>query len=142
MPAQIIGAIGLTSTAAGAYYVSTGKLDRVAAALWLANWLFASDQVHFVQVRIHSSRAATMAEKWRQGHVFLSGHVALLIVVLALCHTNVFPRLAVLAFLPVFVRGTVWFVGRRQPLDVHKLGFSELAQALVFGGLLCVAFLT
>ena len=28
MPAQIIGAIGLTSTAAGAYYVATGKLDQ------------------------------------------------------------------------------------------------------------------
>ena len=41
MPAQIIGAIGLTSTAAGAYYVATGKLDRIAVALWLANWLFA-----------------------------------------------------------------------------------------------------
>ena len=39
MPAQIIGAVGLTSTAAGAYYVATGKLDRIAVALWLANWL-------------------------------------------------------------------------------------------------------
>ena len=28
MPAQVIGAIGLTSTSAGAYYVATGKLDR------------------------------------------------------------------------------------------------------------------
>jgi hypothetical protein len=142
MPAQIVGAIGLTSTAAGAYYVSTGNLDRIAIALWLANWLFAGDQVHFVQVRIHSNRAATMEEKWRQGYMFLAGQVALLIVVLALCQMNVFPRLAVLAFLPVLVRGTLWFVRGSQPLDVHKLGFSELAQALVFGGLLCVAFLT
>ena len=52
MPAQIIGAIGLTSTAAGAYYVAAGKLDRIAVALWLANWLFAADQIHYVQVRI------------------------------------------------------------------------------------------
>ncbi len=52
MPAQVIGAIGLTSTAAGAYYVATGRLDHFAVALWLANWLFAGDQVHFVQVRI------------------------------------------------------------------------------------------
>src|SRR5664280_1251538 len=34
MPAQIIGAVGLTSTAAGAYYVATGKLDHIAVALW------------------------------------------------------------------------------------------------------------
>ncbi len=61
MPAQVIGAIGLTSTAAGAYYVATGQLNHTAIALWLANWLFAGNQIHFVQVRIHSSRAATFA---------------------------------------------------------------------------------
>src|SRR6516164_4984254 len=33
MPAQIIGAIGLTSTTAGAYYVACGRLDRTAVAL-------------------------------------------------------------------------------------------------------------
>ena len=78
MPAQIIGAIGLTSTAAGAYYVATGKLDQVALALWLANWLFAGDQIHFVQVRIHASRAATMDEKLQQGLPFFAGQVALI----------------------------------------------------------------
>ncbi len=50
MPAQIIGAIGLTSTAAGAYYVASGALDRTAVLLWIANWLFAADQIHFVQI--------------------------------------------------------------------------------------------
>ena len=67
MPAQIIGAIGLTSTAAGAYDVAAGKLDRIAVALWLANWLFAADQIHFVQMRIRSSRAASLDEKMKQG---------------------------------------------------------------------------
>jgi hypothetical protein len=141
MPAQVIGAIGLTSTAAGAYYVSTGKLDQIAIALWLANWLLAGDQVHFVQVRIHSSRAATVNQKLRQGYVFFAGQVVLLAVVLVLCGLHVFPKLAVLAFIPVLLRGTVWFVRGREPLDVHKLGFSELAQALIFGSLLCAAFL-
>lgn len=141
MPAQIIGAIGLTSTAAGAYYVATGKLDRNAVALWLANWLFAGDQVHFVQVRIHSSRAATVNEKLRQGYGFLAGQVALLVVVITLCRAKIFPWLVILAFAPVLARGTLWFLGRRQPLDVHRLGFAELAQALIFGALLCAAFL-
>jgi hypothetical protein len=141
MPAQIVGAIGLTSTAAGAYYVSTGKLDRIAVALWLANWMFAGDQVHFVQVRIHSSRAASVNEKLRQGHAFLAGQFVLLAVVVVLCWLNVFPKLVVFAFVPVLLRGTLWFLRGRQPLDVHKLGFSELVQALIFGTLLCVTFL-
>jgi hypothetical protein len=141
MPAQVIGAFGLTSTAAGAYYVATGKLDRIALALWLANWLFAGDQVHFVQVRIHSSRAASLNEKLRQGYAFLGGQIVLLAVVIVLCLLDVFPKLIVIAFVPVLLRGTVWFLRGRQPLDVHQLGFSELAQALVFGALLCAAFL-
>src|SRR5271157_3226172 len=72
MPAQVIGAVGLTSTAAGAYYVAAGKLDHVALALWLANWLFAGDQIHFVQLRIRSSRAADTNEKLQQGLPFFA----------------------------------------------------------------------
>lgn len=141
MPAQVIGAIGLTSTAAGAYYVATGRLDQIAVALWVANWLFAGDQVHFVQVRIHSSRAVTVNQKLHQGYTFLTGQVALLGVVLVLCWLNFFPKLVVFAFVPVLLRGTLWFLRGRQPLDVHKLGFAELSQALIFGALLCAAFL-
>ncbi len=141
MPAQIIGAVGLTSTAAGAYYVATGKLDQTALALWLANWLFAGDQVHFVQVRIHSSRAGTVDEKLRQGYVFLAGQIVLLAVVITLSLKGVFPKYVALAFVPALLRGTLWFFRGLQPLDVHKLGLSELAQALLFGALLCAAFL-
>jgi YwiC-like protein len=141
MLAQVIGAIGLTSTAAGAYYVASGKLDQVALALWLANWLFAGNQIHFVQVRIHSSRAATLNEKLRQGLPFFAGQVVLIGVVLAACRFGIFPTTIALAFVPVLFRGTLWFVRGHQPLDVHKLGYSELRQALIFGALLCAAFL-
>ena len=94
-----------------------------------------------MQVRIHSSRAATVDEKLRQGYAFLAGQILLLAVVLVLCHANVFPKFVVLAFVPVLLRGTLWFLRGRQPLNVHKLGFAELKQALMFGALLCAAFL-
>ncbi len=141
MPAQVIGAIGLTSTAAGAYYVATGQLDRTAIALWLANWLFAGDQIHFVQLRIHCSRAATLSEKMRQGRTFFAGQIALIAGILFACRLGLFPLIAALAFVPVLLRGVLWFLRGRRPLDVHKLGFSELAQALIFGIMLCAAFL-
>jgi len=140
MPAQMIGAIGLTSTAAGAYYVATGNLDRVAIALWLANWLFAGDQIHFVQLRIHASRAATFGEKLRQGRQFLVGQIGLIVVIVAAFFYRLFPAWTAIAFVPVLLRGAFWFVRGRQSLDVHKLGFTELAHALAFGALLCVAF--
>jgi hypothetical protein len=141
MPAQVIGAVGLTSTAAGAYYVATGRLDRVALAVWVANWLFAGDQVHFVQLRIRSSRAAGFQEKLKSGLPFFAGQAALLGVVLIACHVRFFPGLVWLAFVPVLLRGTYWFGRDWQSLDVHKLGFSELAHSLAFGALLCVVFL-
>jgi len=141
MPAQIIGAIGLTSTAAGAYYVATGRLDRTAVALWLANWLFAGDQIHFVQLRIHSARAVTFREKLRQGLPFLLAQIALVAALVAACRFDLFPLATALAFLPVLLRGTLWFISGQRPLDVHKLGFSELRQALIFGAVLCAAFL-
>jgi YwiC-like protein len=141
MPPQIIGALGLTSTAAGAYYVATGKLDITALGLWLATWLFAGDQIHYVQVRIRSSRAATLHEKLQQGIAFFAGQVVLIGAILAACRLSVFPAPVALAFVPVLFRGTFWFVRGRQPLDVHKLGYSELRQALIFGALLCAAFL-
>jgi len=141
MPAQIIGALGLTSTAAAAYYVMARRVDRIALALWLANWMFAGDQVHFVQVRMKGSRLRSLAEKVRQAPGFLVGQALLLVVIVALAGRGAFPRLAVLAFIPAIVRGFVWFVQVSKPLDVHKLGFSELRQALVFGALLSASFL-
>jgi len=140
MPAQVIGAVGLTSTAAGAYYVATGKLDLTALALWLANWLFAGNQIHYVQVRIRSSRAATMDEKLQQGFAFLAGQVVVIGAILAACRFRLFPTSVALAFVPVLFRGSLWFVRGHQPLDVHKLGYSELRQALIFGALLCAAY--
>jgi hypothetical protein len=141
MPAQVIGAIGLTSTAAGAFYVATGNLNHIAVALWVANWLFAGNQVHFVQVRIRSTRAVSISEKLRLGYNFFGGQIVFLGVVIALCRVKVFPNAVVLAFVPVLLRGTVWFFRGRQALDVHRLGFSELAQAMIFGVLLCAAYL-
>jgi len=141
MPAQMIGALGLTSTAAGAYYVATGQLDHTAVALWIANWLFAGDQIHFVQVRIRSSRAATMDEKMREGRAFLLGQVGLIGAIFAAWRFGVFPAAVALAFLPVLVRGSLSFVRGRQPLNVRKLGYGELMQALIFGALLCAVLL-
>jgi len=141
MPAQMIGAIGLTSTAAPAFYVATGRLDRTAIALWLANWLFAADQIHFVQVRIHSSRAETFNQKLQPGLGFLMGQIGLIGAIFAACRFGFFPAAIAIAFLPILLRGTIWFARGRQPLNVHKLGYSELAQALLFSALLCAAFL-
>jgi len=141
MPAQIIGAIGLTSTAAGAYYVASGRLDATAIALWMANWLFAADQIHFVQTRIRGGRLNTWREKLGRGKWFASAQLVLLALLAMATVYRLVPAWTLIAFLPALARGAAWFFRPTQPLDVHKLGFSELAQAVIFGALLSVAFL-
>jgi hypothetical protein len=140
MAAQVAGALGLTATAPAAYCVVTGKFDSTAAALWLANWLFAGDQIHFVQLRIHAARAQGAGEKLRRGRALVAGQVGLAAALIVAARLEWLPWLALLAFVPVFVRGLTWFVRSAQPLAVRRLGWSELAQSVLFGALLIVAF--
>jgi hypothetical protein len=133
MSAQLTGAIALSSTAAGAYYLATGHFGPTAAIIWLANWLFAANQIHFVQMRIHSARALTTPEKLLQGRGFLLHQAAGLLLLGLIWRAGWLPGLILVAFGPLFVRGFAWFVESPRPLQVHRLGISELLYAIVFG---------
>ena len=141
MAAQIIGSIGLTATAPAAYYAATNQLDTTALALWGANWVFAGDQIHFVQMRIHGPRIIGGREKLRHGATFLAGQTMMSVAAIVAWRLHFLPAIAVLAFLPVLVRGFMWFTPGPQPLAVKRLGWTELAYGVTFGILLIVGFL-
>lgn len=140
MWSQVIGTIGLTVTAPAAYYVATGEVSRTALALWLANLLFSGNQIHFVQLRLHSARLNGWRQKLERGSSFLVGQLLLASVLVVSWRSHLLPALAALAFLPLFIRGTAWFFERQQSLAVRKLGWTELAHAVVFGVLLIAGF--
>jgi len=140
MAAEVVGALALTVTAPAAYYVSTGRLDARAWALWLVNWLFATDQVHFVWLRIHGARTAGLREKLTLGWRFLAGQILLGGILALACHFRWLPKLTLIAFAPVLLRGFAWFVKKPQPIVVRRLGWTELAHAVVFGVLLTASF--
>jgi hypothetical protein len=139
MLAQLVGIIGLTCTAPAAYYVATGHLDQRALLLWAANWIFAGNQVHFVQLRIHAARAATFAERFSRGRLFFLAQPVLLAVLIAASLWRLTPALMILAFCPALIRGTRWFFKAPEPLNVRGLGWSEMRQGVIFGLLLAVA---
>lgn len=141
MAAQMIGSIGLTSTAAAAYYVATGRLDATAFALWAANWLFAGNQIHFVQLRIHAARLGTMRDKLHRGAKFAVGQLFMSAILFAGWRTHYLPLLAALAFAPVLFRGLQWYFTGPRPLAVRRLGWTEMAHAVGFGLLLIAGFL-
>jgi hypothetical protein len=141
MAAQLIGSLGLTATAPAAYYVGTGHLDAIAFALWLSNWAFACNQVHFVQIRIHSARLSGGREKLLRGIVFFAGQIVMAAALVIAWRLAVLPAIAVLAFVPVLFRGFWWFLPGEKPLAVKRLGWTELAHAVTFGLLLIAGFL-
>jgi len=141
MVSQLAGAIGLTATAPAAYYLGTGRLDLPAFVLWAANWLFAWNQIHFVQLRIHAARASTLRDKLDKGRFFFLVQVLLLAALVLGVRLHYIRPLVILAFAPALVRGTRWFFLGHERLDVRQLGWSEMKQGIAFGILLSIAFI-
>ncbi|HEX6879629.1 MAG TPA: YwiC-like family protein [Terriglobales bacterium] len=140
MAAQMIGAIGLTSTAAGAYYVVTNRFDAMAFALWAVNWLFACDQIHYVQLRLHTSKVEGIRNRLLRGWVFLIGQAFMLFAVAVLGLEMHLPMAALVAFVPIVLRGLVWLFQKPEALDLQWLGLTELLHAITFGVLLIMSF--
>jgi len=140
LAAEVVGALALTTTAPAAYCVATGRLDVRAWALWLLNWLFAADQIHFVWLRIRGVRTAGLGEKFRLGWSFLTGQIVLVGMLMVAYHFGWLPGLTWIAFAPILFRGLVWFAKSPQPIVIRQLGWTELAHALVFGALLSASF--
>ena len=93
MAVQLVGTVGLTCTAPAAYYIGTGRLDERAFALWAANWIFAGNQIHFVQLRIRATRAATFSQKFAQGSAFFLAQPIFLAFLVITSFWHVLPHL-------------------------------------------------
>ncbi len=50
------------------------------------------------------------------------------------------PVLVLAAFAPVYARGLSWFIAPPKPLQVRRLGLSELLYAVVFGLIFILGF--
>ena len=81
----MVGTIGLTASAPAAYYVITGNFNATTWILWLANILFAGDQIHYVQLRIHTAKVEGFRAKLARGWAFAVGQ-ALMTAIITLLH--------------------------------------------------------
>jgi hypothetical protein len=138
---EVVGALALTSTAPAAYYVATGRLDKTAWALWLVNWLFAANQVHFVWLRIRGARAVGWSPKLSVGWSFLAGQILMGGILALVYRSRGLPEMTLIAFAPVCIRGLAWFARKPRPIVIRQLGWTELAHALVFAALLITGFI-
>lgn len=137
MLSEIVGTVGLTASGPAAYYVITGRFGAMAWIVWIANLIFAGDQIHYVQLRIHTARIEGFRAKLKRGWAFAVGQLLMTVLVTLACLTGLIPAIASIAFSPLLFRGWYYFIQKPSPLVVRKLGWSELTQAAAF----CVIFI-
>lgn len=140
MLSEIVGTIGLTASAPAAYYVITGKFNGIAWMLWIANILFAGDQIHYVQLRIHTAKIEGFRAKLARGWRFALGQGLMTAVLTFACLNRLMPPLASLAFAPLLFRGWFYFVQEPGPLVVRRLGWNEMKHAAAFCVILIATF--
>ncbi|MGA7360139.1 MAG: hypothetical protein WBW70_14885, partial [Candidatus Sulfotelmatobacter sp.] len=85
-------------------------------------------------------RAAGLKEKFTAGWSFMAGNLLLGGILVLAYRRSWLPEFALIAFVPILFRGLLWFVKKPQPIVVRRLGWTELAHALVFGVLLTAGF--
>lgn len=141
MLSEMVGIIGLAAAAPAAYYVVTGEFNVAAWTLWLANVLFAGDQIHYVQLRIHTAKVQGFRAKLAHGWGFALGQALMTAIITLACVARLMPPVASLAFAPLLFRGWFYFVQEPAPLLVRRLGWSELKHATAFCVLLIAAFI-
>jgi hypothetical protein len=134
---EMVGTIALAAAAPAAYYVITGNFNGTAWMLWLANLLFAGDQIHYVQLRIHTAKIEGFRAKLARGWAFALGQALMTAVLTLACMSRLLPAVVSLAFAPLLFRGWFYFVQEPSPLVVRRLGWNELKHATAF----CVVFI-
>ncbi len=141
MLSEMVGSVGLTAAAPAAYYVITGEFNSTAWTLWLANILFAGDQIHYVQLRIHTAKIQGFRAKLAHGWVFAVGQALMTAIITIACMARLMPPIASLAFAPLLFRGWFYFIQEPTQLVVRRLGWSELKHATAFCVLLIATFI-
>lgn len=141
MLSEMIGAIGLTAAAPAAYYVIAGEFNATAWTLWFVNLLFAGDQIHYVQLRLHTAKIQGFRAKLGHGWRFALGQALMTAIITLACMARLMPPIASLAFAPLLFRGWFYFIQEPTQLIVRRLGWSELKHATAFCVLLIAAFI-
>ncbi len=141
MASEMVGIVGLTAAAPAAYYVITGEFDVTAGMLWLANILFAGDQIHYVQLRLHTAKIEGFRAKLQRGWGFAIGQALMTTIITIACLNRLMPPIASLAFAPLLFRGWFYFIQEPGPLVVRKLGWNELKHASAFCVILIATFI-
>jgi hypothetical protein len=140
---ELIGVAGLTMVGPVAHAVSVGAVRPISAMLWLLLFLFFASGVFYVRMRVRGLVA------WRKGATSEPNparwpcvlyHAVLLVAIPALFLARLVPWLVLLAYAPALWRAAAGLGREETPLDLRRLGWSEVAVSTAFVLILIAAF--
>ncbi len=139
VPGELSGIIGLTMTGPMAYYVATGKIHAVAFWVWILCILYFASSIFYVKavvqnhLRLRSNLSAGSAHMEKVCHLY---HAGLFITLIFLLILKQLPLLAVLAFMPVIIRGFRLSSKSHPRLNFAIIGWTEVGYSIFFALLL------
>jgi len=143
---ELAGIFGLALGAPMAYYTATGRLDRTTAVLWLINALYFGGTVFYIKLKVRYQPRRPAPDHWSErllgAKAGLTYHTIALTVMILLVMLWQAPLLAPLALLPAtakMIYGAYRWQDKKS-LSLMRLGLIEIAHALVFSGLVVLAF--
>jgi hypothetical protein len=129
---EVTAIIGLTMTAAAAYYVACGQWHKTAWWLWMSSAAYFASSVFYIKLRVANLRPKQTADqqlaRWRCA-VY---HSFLLAVLLGLTLTRNLPLLALVAFAPVLARALQGLLRPARQLNLKRVGIAEIGYSMIF----------
>lgn len=139
---ELLAALGMASSAPGAYVAEVGVWTQQAAVVWALSALYFTAAVFYVNLMLawRKQDPRSQGDRWRLGGTTLWAHLTAVAGSLALSLAGEAPLLVPLAYLPALTKA-LWQVslGGRQT-SFKRLGLMEAAHSLVFLALLAVAY--
>ncbi|HEY5615697.1 MAG TPA: YwiC-like family protein [Bacteroidota bacterium] len=133
---DLVAVLGLTLTAPGAYYVTTGRLDATAIMLWLLNSLFFCSSVFYVHMKIAArglkSEVLSPRVRFQLGKLNILYHVAVFTIVMLLAIFQYTPLLMAVVFLPMVVHAVYGTLRLSSDVQFKRLGFLLLGHSITF----------
>ena len=118
--------------APAAYYVSSGRLDRIALLLWALCFGYFASAVFYVKMRLTYARSRKAAHPARTRRQCLIYHVALMACLAAL---TPYLALVVLAgFFPILARAFYYILKPTNEAHLKQIGWTEVVWSLIFLG--------
>ena len=140
---ELLGIVGLSLTLPAIAYASTGRLEARAMGLWTLAVLFFMGSVFHVRylLRRRDANRGELGDRLRAGGMSLACHAGALAAAIGMAAGGLVPPAAAPALAPVLVKSGL-SVFRRAPvsLTVRRVGYGELAHALVFAAWITLAY--